>query len=463
MPRVDLASHVPLAHMYNTKQRQAIAPAFTWRSLTQVACHVAALVDGLHRSGYVVGDLSERRFLVSPRTLVTLVGCDSLQVPGDGRVFRSSAGNREFTPPELQRVDLGMVDRTPEHDCFSLGILLFKLLMEGVHPLDALREGPEELRPLAKRMEACEIASQRTVPAPPLALLPEGLLALFVRCFGEGLTNPKVRPTAAEWHQGLLAVDGLLQSCSENPRHVHPESCDTCPWCERTRQLGEDPFPAPAAQQPLSPTSFVSGDSAPGLGRARARAPLRGTLWSRLPLRRVLVGACVLAAALGVSVYQWTRRPPPAQELRLQKMRLTALARQHQLVTLSQYLKDSGLPMRLAQQRGFTIQAVRGFAPVRPKWTVESSNCEVKAGTPLELKSYVDNTGFFAASHYSAVVSLPREVCPGSPRLIIAPMDALPPPLRLLDCPGRGGGLAGFAWHSTEEWSCAPLPGSGSS
>src|SRR5205814_1625917 len=78
-------------------------------------------------------------FLVSNTALVTLIDCDSMQVPGeDGRVFRCPVGKPDYTPPELQSQDFSTVDRAPSADDFGLAVLVFLLLMEGVHPFQGV-------------------------------------------------------------------------------------------------------------------------------------------------------------------------------------------------------------------------------------------------------------------------------------------------------------------------------------
>ena len=39
----------------------------------------------------------------------------------------------DYTPPELQEQNFNQVDRASCHDNFALAILIFMLLMEGVH------------------------------------------------------------------------------------------------------------------------------------------------------------------------------------------------------------------------------------------------------------------------------------------------------------------------------------------
>ncbi len=135
MPRIDFSRAIPLLHLYNPADRVQRAPGFTWRYLLRALRNLASVVDALHARGYVVGDLNESNVLVSDSALVTLVDCDSIQVPAPGGgFFRCTVGKAEYTPPELQGCQFGAVDRNVAHDDFGLAVLGFMLLMEGFHP-----------------------------------------------------------------------------------------------------------------------------------------------------------------------------------------------------------------------------------------------------------------------------------------------------------------------------------------
>ena len=133
MHRVDFSKNVPVLQLYNPQDRQRVAPGFTWGYLVRTASNIASVVEAVHACGYVLGDLNESNFLVSDRALVTLVDCDSMQVPkAVGGFFRCTVGKSDFTAPELQGCDFSQIDRCPAHDNFALGVMMFHLLMEGV-------------------------------------------------------------------------------------------------------------------------------------------------------------------------------------------------------------------------------------------------------------------------------------------------------------------------------------------
>jgi DNA-binding helix-hairpin-helix protein with protein kinase domain len=151
MPYIDRANSVPLLKVYNPQHRRKTVPGFTWEYLLRTAKNLASVVAALHEKGYAVGDLNESNILVTRTALVTLVDCDSIQVPQGNtwifrflrqlplprlprlpwnKVFRCPVGKPEYTPPELQGCNFSEVDRTPDHDNFGLAVLIFLLLME---------------------------------------------------------------------------------------------------------------------------------------------------------------------------------------------------------------------------------------------------------------------------------------------------------------------------------------------
>jgi serine/threonine protein kinase len=335
MHRVDFATNVPVLQLYNPQDRQKVAPGFNWGYLLRSAANIASVVEAIHACGYVVGDLNESNFLVSDRALVTLVDCDSMQVPkpGGGSCFRCTVGKPDFTAPELQGRDFGQVDRDPTHDNFALGVMIFHLLMEGVHPYAGVWRGRGDPPPLEQRIRSgdCPYAGSGNVLPMPAAvrfdILPGSLKSLVVRCFGYGHKSPGTRPSAREWRDALNGVERNLETCSANRRHVYANHLLSCPWCERTIVLsGFDPFPSVSKQQPLTATPFVSAPPKPvqvpsplpaGPGSPPVPAPspafLRtqspGPARSRAP---ILIGSVIGAGLLAVVWYNAANRQPVA-------------------------------------------------------------------------------------------------------------------------------------------------------
>lgn len=237
MPRLDQA-HL-IWEIYNPGVRREICPDFHYRSLLRTARNLAAVVAGLHECGYVAGDLNESNVLVTPRTVVALIDVDSFQVPGRDRLYRCRMGRPEYTPPELQGVAFADVDRLPQHDAFALAVLIFQLLMQGIHPFAGTSAENSEPDSIAARIAAGNwpyawLRSSPTLPsphAPPWFALPPSVQEMLRRCFEDGHAEPDLRPSAAQWQTALEEAEHELATCPHDGQHFYPRLLDRCPWC----------------------------------------------------------------------------------------------------------------------------------------------------------------------------------------------------------------------------------------
>lgn len=265
MPRIR--GMRPIMDFYNPGVRRQHCPLFNYQYLLRTARNLAAAVAALHASRYCIGDVNESNILVSDTALVTLVDTDSFQVPEPSQniVYRCAVGKAEYTPPELQNKVFAEYDRDSHHDLFGLAVLIFQLLMEGTHPFSGIFQGGVEPPPYEARILAGHFtySQKKQVPYLPTPISPSWdflhpqLQDLFVRCFEDGHSNPKLRPNAQTWLSALTAVEESLITCGTNPQHLYHNHLQKCPWCERAKKLGgRDPFPSPgaiASKQHLQP------------------------------------------------------------------------------------------------------------------------------------------------------------------------------------------------------------------
>jgi DNA-binding helix-hairpin-helix protein with protein kinase domain len=250
MPRIDNA-HL-IWEFYNPGVRREICSQFHYGSLLRTARNLAAVVRTLHECGYVLGDLNESNVLITPQALVTLIDVDSFQVPGRDRLYRCRVGRPDYTPPELQGASFADVDRLPQHDAFALAVLIFQLLMQGIHPFAGTCAAEGELDSIAARIAAgawpyawTQTGLVQPSPhAPPWHVLPPSVQDAMRRCFEDAHTEPDLRPTAAQWQHALEEAEHELAACASNGQHVHHRKLDDCPWCDLARRQGRDPFPA---------------------------------------------------------------------------------------------------------------------------------------------------------------------------------------------------------------------------
>ncbi len=278
MPMVEKSPSI--FTVYNPVKRKKNCPGFNWKYLLHTALNLSKAVEAIHIKNYVIGDLNESNILVKPSALVSIIDTDSFQVRDtNGQVYRCKVGKEDFTPPELQGVALDKLDRLPEHDYFSLGVLIFRLLMEGFYPFSGVLKQEIQTNEAAQfyclKKGAFPYVSNAIVSPPPLApkfdSLPREVRNLFLRCFVAGNKNLKARPSPSEWVQVLETAEKELVVCKVNKEHYYWQRLAQCPWCER--EAGRQKARLQTALPPVR-TPRPSRTRLLNTATARASAPL---------------------------------------------------------------------------------------------------------------------------------------------------------------------------------------------
>jgi DNA-binding helix-hairpin-helix protein with protein kinase domain len=322
MPRVHGASAI--IDVYHPKTRRKKRPLFNYRYLLRAGRNLAACVGALHARGYVIGDLNESNIFVTDTALVSLVDTDSFQVPDTttGSCFRCAVGKVEFTPPELQGVSFAWVERKQEHDCFGLAVLVFQLLMEGIHPFAGTHFGTGEPPALGERIAAGwfpykpgHILKALPMPTSPrFDTLNNRVQELFLRCFVAAHNEPAKRPSPNDWQVALLEAENSLITCQVNEQHQYTNTIRGCPWCERAELFGIDAFPSRLAvgartnaaskrrQVAVHPPGMVSYEDAIAIASAAAGRK-RIMLW--VTISAALIIGSGLIAYWGYAIQHW--------------------------------------------------------------------------------------------------------------------------------------------------------------
>ena len=265
MPRAPDGYHQLVRYCSRGARRELEAErgsAYTRLELLNIARNVAEAFQWVHAQHCLVGDVNHTNILVDRDTgSVFLIDVDSFQVTDErtGVTHRCDVGKDEFTPPHLLNRQLGSVDRTPDDDGFGLAILIFEILMDGVHPYDAVNtsaQGPsgnQRLRNISQGrspyaailenfgdawLEASRVGDQRsrqlvqemafefirrvsgtgsgTAVEPRIRAclhLEPGLQRLFRAAFpNEGAGASPHRPTPGDWVMALEVEMGTVQS-----------------------------------------------------------------------------------------------------------------------------------------------------------------------------------------------------------------------------------------------------------
>lgn len=259
MPKLDLKVFQKALLFIDPQDRTArFGGGFTWKHLVTAATNIASAVAAIHEQGYCIGDLNESNILIAPNALISLIDCDSFQVPDQsaGKTYRSPVGKSEYLAPELNGKHLPDTDRTIATDSFALAVLLFQMLMEGTHPYQAkgrlVENAPSTEAKILLGHFAYATHGKEIAPpdhAPPYEVLHPEMRKLFERCFTRGHGSPDQRPTAREWYSALRSLDSTFRQCQANPNHLYCDHLRSCPWCDIESRRGRDPFPSPVGEQ----------------------------------------------------------------------------------------------------------------------------------------------------------------------------------------------------------------------
>ena len=280
----------PVIQYYSPGRRRSLAPFFTCEHLLATARNIARAVEICHGQRYVIGDINESNVLVSDTGSVALIDTDSFQVldRASGQIHRSPVGKPEYTPARLQGHRFDSIDRTQDDDMFGLAVIIYQLLMEGVHPFTGVYTLSGDPPQLEDRIANGHFphSQTRSVPyshsplAPPWQTLHPSLRDRFIQCFDVGHDSPETRPTAHEWAQTLEEAQADLVSCVRSSQHRYSNHLSDCPWCERAAAMGGfdysfPPLPSgvtptqPSFQPVRSPAPSTPSPSPPPTGGAR--------------------------------------------------------------------------------------------------------------------------------------------------------------------------------------------------
>lgn len=235
MPKIEGPTYYCLMR---PKRRAHDQPDLGRDGIYVVALNLAHAIHMLHAEGHAVGDMRPVDLIVTPNG-VSFVDCDSFQIRDctRGKLYRCPVGRPEYTAPEHQRGSSRSRQQSAQKaaDRFTLGILIFRLLMAGEHPF-AGDYGRGRGNEIDRHIELGQWPySKSTSPEPregtmPLDLLPPLLQEEFRRCFVDGHSRPDRRPSARRWRTVIERARRRLQKCPNG--HSYSSHLGRCPWCK---------------------------------------------------------------------------------------------------------------------------------------------------------------------------------------------------------------------------------------
>jgi DNA-binding helix-hairpin-helix protein with protein kinase domain len=229
----------PLDSLLSPAQRRVDFPAATWATGAAAAGQLARLVAELHEAGYVIGDLKPANLWIDAAANVGVSDVDSFQFSDGGQVFAGRARSEGYTAPEC--IDNTQSNPEARSDDFVLAVLIYQLLMGGMHPFhgipgDGSRYISLDDNILRGRCRVVDPASVRPLPGdPPVSALPRRVRGLLRQCFGEAARlGGAPRATAREWVAVLSEAQapGRLRACTREPGHIYSAERPWCPWCD---------------------------------------------------------------------------------------------------------------------------------------------------------------------------------------------------------------------------------------
>ena len=260
-----VSGYRPLHQIYSPKSRQIHFPEVDYRAVVRTALNVANAVGKVHQSGCVIGDLNHSGILVANNATVSLIDADSFQFQQGGTEYPCLVGVPEFTPPELQGINLSNVRRTIAHDNFGLAVGIFHLLFMGRHPYAGVYRGAdlsmgEAIAQNRFAFSHSRQAQTQTTPppgSPTLAMFPQNIQDAFEKAFG---TRPEQRPSPEDWVGVLQLLERTLVRCSDSSSHYYPRATGSCIWCGLATVSGFDMFPPDYSSAPTATINSTGMD-----------------------------------------------------------------------------------------------------------------------------------------------------------------------------------------------------------
>jgi len=296
MPKLEIDAHIQGVYSY----RHPIVHAQDYQDLPSVKSRIAIAINlcsflhEVHQKGYVIGDFNHRNIGVNRHTgQIHFVDCDSFHITDEtGNVYRTNVIMPGYLAPEIiwhcinerakgqpHNLDkVALPTFTNSSDLFCLAIHIFRLLMNGTHPFNGVKEnaigstaapfvGNEGIERDAYVFGHGKKPS--AVFCPSSTALPPAILALFNRAFVEGRKDPSQRPSAEEWYYALQQyLTNEITQCIAVEKHQYYSALSICPYCiademhmrqqEHHHQLQQQQM-QPQQQAAINPQAVIPG------------------------------------------------------------------------------------------------------------------------------------------------------------------------------------------------------------
>ncbi len=281
MPRAASDSATVYRFISANERRQLPKKKQEYEYRATLGVNIAEAFRWLHAIHVRIGDVNPSNILVADDGSVTVIDCDSFQIPGPPghQPYPCTVGSPEYTAPEID--DFQRQFRSQDSDNFALAVLLYQLLGNGSHPyqgIDALasdalsniRERIKDHRfahqPRDKRWKptAGQILSWRAMPGP--------VQDAFRQAFSPGASHIG-RPTSDAWASILRQNPKPAPVGQRAPRPAVSTTAAAPPaWQvgpqKPAMQSSSGPSNVPKSPAPVKSGSVVQQQAYPAMERA---------------------------------------------------------------------------------------------------------------------------------------------------------------------------------------------------
>ena len=278
MPRVPRDAGTAYRFISANELRQLPKPCQSYQYRSRIGVNIAEALRGLHATHVRIGDVNPSNILVDDDGAVTLIDCDSFQIPGPpGRQpYPCVVGSPEYTAPEID--DFQRQFRSQDSDNFALSVLLYQLLGNGSHPYQGIDASPgDSLSNIRERIKQHRFAHQpmggRWKPTPGQArswrAMPVPVRDAFRQAFSPGASQIG-RPTADAWAI-ILSQNPDPAPAGEAP--VAQPSGTAAPHAPPAWQVAPDKPGVPSNQGSAPATAAAHPPSPPKQAPATQHSP----------------------------------------------------------------------------------------------------------------------------------------------------------------------------------------------
>ena len=241
-----------LSHVITPGLQKAKFPNITYYDRVVIAINLAKVMGFLHQNDTIIGDINTSDFFVYPGFEIGVVDTDSFQFSSNQKLFHCKVFTPDYTAPEVleaKKKYTQEIKRIPNHDNYGLAILIFQILMYGVHPFSARIknvlgfDGNAINYTMEKEIFPYNYQGTNIIPpknAMPFSFLPKHIQELFNRAFQKHALSNNDRPTTEEWVKELKVLKDSLKKCKKDKTHFYPSHFQKCPICAREQTKDYD-------------------------------------------------------------------------------------------------------------------------------------------------------------------------------------------------------------------------------